>query len=139
MALKVSAAGMACLPKYLDAGGRLSSDSGIRSSAQWGTVDVADRTIVPATAYTVTAGWRARPSARDPRRRVWGDADGRNGVDVFDIVCVMDGSQGLFTHCGREADEQKAGVPDGVIDLGDILATLDAFSGLPYPDADPCP
>jgi hypothetical protein len=25
-----------------------------------------------------------------------------------------------------------------LIDLDDILATLDGFSGLPYPDADPC-
>jgi hypothetical protein len=140
VALKVSATGLACLPKYVDASGGLSAVPVFRSSAQWGTVDVGDRTIVPATAYTVTAelaGGEAIGSG-SATTKVWGDADGQNGVDVFDVVCVMDGSQGVFTNCGRNADDQKPGAPDGLVDLDDVLATLDAFSGLPYPDADPC-
>jgi hypothetical protein len=140
VALKIGAAGLSCLPKYVDAGGGLSAQPVFRSSAQWGTVHVGDRRIVPATAYTVTAelaGGEAIGSG-SATTAVWGDADGQSGVDVFDIVCVMDGSQGVFTHCGRNADDQEPGTPDGLVDLDDILATLDGFSGLPYPDTDPC-
>lgn len=140
VALRVSSAGLSCLPKYVDATGRLAALPVFQSSTQWGTVHVGDRTIVPATAYTVTAelvGGSAVGSG-SATTGGWGNADGQGDVNVFDIICVMDGSQSIFTRCSLDSDDQKAGVPDGLIDLDDILATLDAFSGAAYPDADPC-
>lgn len=140
VALRVSSTTLACLPKYVDTAGRLSVAPVFRSSAQWGTVHVADRAIVPATSYTVTAeaaGGGAIAAASTTTAR-WGNADGQDDVTVFDIVCVLDGSQNLFTHCDRHADDQNPGIPDGVIDGDDVLATLHAFSGTAYPDADPC-
>jgi hypothetical protein len=140
IAFRVSAAGLACLPRYVDAAGRLSTLPVFRSSAQWGTVHVGDRPLVPATAYTVTAeaiGGEVIASA-SATTGGWGNADGLGDVNVFDIICVMDGSQNIFTHCSRYADDQKPGVPDGLVGIDDILATLDSFSGMAYPDADPC-
>ena len=140
VALKVSSAGLDCLPKYVDAAGRLVALPVFQSSAQWGTVHVGDRPIVPATAYTVTAelvGGEAVGSG-SAATGGWGNADGQGDVSVFDIICVMDGSQDIFTHCNLDSDDQKVGVPDGLIDLDDILATLDSFSGVAYPDVDPC-
>jgi len=140
IALKVSSEALACLPMYVDAAGRLSALPVYQSSAQWGTVHVGDRPIVPATTYTMTAEspGGAAVASGSATTGVWGNADGQGDVNVFDIICVLDGSQGIFTHCGRDADDQNAGVPDRSIDLEDIQATLDAFSGAAYPDADPC-
>jgi hypothetical protein len=55
VALKVSAAGLACLPKYVDAAGGLTASPVFQSSTQWGTILVKARPIVPALLYTVTA------------------------------------------------------------------------------------
>jgi hypothetical protein len=140
LALKIEAAGVSCFPRYVNASGGLSALPVYQSSAQWGTVHVGHRSIVPAKSYSVTAelpGGEAIGSG-SATTNVWGDVNGRDGVDVFDIVCVMDGSQGL-TRCGANADDQTAGAPDNVIDLDDVMAVLEAFSGIPYPDVDPCP
>jgi hypothetical protein len=141
VALKVEGEGLSCLPGYVDATGGLSALPVYRSSAQWGTVHLGDRSIVPTTAYTVTAELPggAAAGAGSATTNAWGDVDGRDGVDVFDIVCVLDGSQGILTRCGAHANDQTAGVSDGLVDSDDVTAVLDAFSGLPYPDPDPCP
>jgi hypothetical protein len=140
VALRVSATSLACPPMYVDAAGHLSGDPVFRSSSQWGTVEVGDRAIVPDTSYTVTAelAGGAPVAYGSATTGGWGNANGRGDVNVFDILCVIDGSQDIFTHCSRYADDQKPGVPDGSIDSDDIRATLEAFSGLAYPDADPC-
>ncbi len=140
VALRVSSAGLACLPKYVDAAGQLSATPVFRSSAQWGTIEVGDRAIVPAKTYAVTAELTggAAVASGSVTTGGWGNANGQGSVNLFDILCVLDGSQNVFTHCSRYADDQKAGVPDGSIDVGDIQATLDSFSGMAYPDADPC-
>jgi hypothetical protein len=140
VALRVSSAGLACSPRYVDAAGRLSATPVFQSSAQWGTVHVGDRAIVPAVTYAVTAELTGGEAVASGSATTggWGNADGQGNVSVFDIICVLDGSQNVFTHCSRYADDQKAGVPDGSIDVGDIQATLDSFSGVAYPDADPC-
>ncbi len=140
VALRVSAAGLACLPRYVDAAGRLSALPVFRSSAEWGTVHIGDRPIVPATAYTLAAeatGGEVIASA-SVTTGGWGNADGVGDVSVFDIICVMDGSQNIFTHCSRYAGDQKPGIPDGLVGIDDIVATLESFSGVAYPDADPC-
>jgi hypothetical protein len=140
VALKVSSADLPCFPRYVDAAGRLSASPVFQSSEQWDTVHVGDRSIVPATSYAVTAELPGGGEAGYGFATTggWGDANGGGGVSVFDILCVIDGSEGLFTHCSRNADDQNTGVPDGAIEIGDILATLEAFSGSPYTDTDPC-
>ena len=140
VALQVTSAGLGCLPKYVDAAGRLTASPVFQSSAQWGTVHVGDRTIVPATSYTVAAEEVAGTPlvSGAATTGLWGNADGLGDVNIFDIICVLDGYQNIFTQCSHYADDQSPGVPDRVIDLDDVLATLDAFSGETYPDADPC-
>jgi len=140
VALKVSAPGLSCLPKYIDEAGQLVAAPVLQSSEQWGTIHVRDSAIIPAVDYVVTAesaggGPIASASART---QDWGDADGQDGITVFDIICVLDGSQNIFTRCPLRSDDQGAGLPDGLIDMFDIAATLDAFSGAVYPDPDPC-
>jgi hypothetical protein len=142
VALRVGAAGFACLPKYVDATGALTASPVFRSSAQWGTVHIGDRSIIPSTTYTVQAevvpGTPMASGTATTWR--WGDADNSGDVNVFDIVCALDGLQGIFTNCTSYGVDQGAGtlaIPV-TIDLADVTATLDAFAGVPYPDATPC-
>lgn len=63
------------------------------------------------------------------RPRVTGDADGNGSIDVQDILCVLDGFRGLFSHCSFEDVDIEPCEPDDIIDLFDILAVLKAFEG----------
>ncbi|NOT01763.1 MAG: hypothetical protein HOP29_14170 [Phycisphaerales bacterium] len=74
-----------------------------------------------------------------PVRGGFGDVTGDGGVDIFDILCVLDGFAGVFTTCGRSNVDldynsvPQSCEPDGLIDIFDVLAVLDAFAGI-----DPC-
>ena len=46
----------------------------------------------------------------------WGDTNNANGVDIFDILCVLDGSQNKFVKCTLHATDLRGPTPDGVID-----------------------
>jgi hypothetical protein len=141
VALKVTG-GLACLPKYIDANGALTTSPVFQSSAQWGTVRITGRPIVPLTAYSiqaeVTAGTPIGSAGATTWR--WGDANNSGGVDVFDIVCALDGFQSVFTNCTAHGVDQSAGsgVFPVTVDFADVTAVLDAFSGVAYTDATPC-
>jgi len=141
VALKVTG-GPACLPKYVDASGALTASPVFQSSARWGTVRITGRPIVPLTAYSiqaeVTAGTPIGSAGATTWR--WGDANNSGGVDVFDIVCALDGFQSVFTNCTAHGVDQSAGsgVFPVTIDFADVTAVLDAFSGVAYTDATPC-
>jgi hypothetical protein len=140
VALRVSSAGLACLPKYVDTNGLLVAAPVFQSSAAWGTVFVSDREIVPSSTYTVQA--EVVPGtpvgAGSVATWAWGDVDDANGVDVFDILCVLDGSQGIFLQCTPQGEDLAGNVTNRAVDAGDIAAVLDAFSGSAYPDGAPC-
>lgn len=62
---------------------------------------------------------------------VFGDVNHDGLVDIFDILCVLDGFAGVFATCTM-LDVELAPCPDGdgLIDIFDILAVLDAFTGV---------
>ena len=144
MAIEVSSSSVPCLPQYADAQGHLVSDPVYRSSAQWGTVFVGDREIVPGTLYEV----RSRVAEGNPllsspataTTRIWGDATGDSISNVLDILCVLDGFQNVFGQCTRYGDDLQGAsyAPDGVIDIWDITAVLDGFAGVTYSDPGLC-
>jgi hypothetical protein len=61
---------------------------------------------------------------------LFGDVNHDMNVDVFDILCVLDGFAGVFTTCALVDVDLSPCRGDGVIDVFDILAVLDAFSGV---------
>ena len=142
VALRVGSVGLLCLPKYVDMGGLLTDAPVFRSSAEWGTVFVRGRPIVPSRAYTVQAEVTAGTpiGSGTATTWAWGDANQVNGVSVFDVLCVLDGSQGMFTKCALQADDLTGldFTPDGVVNGDDIQAVLSGFRSLSYPDSDPC-
>ncbi len=144
VALRIESPSMSCMPMYVDANGHLSPTPVFRSSAAWGTVHVGDRAIVPSTPYDVRADVRTQSDpvnlsgTATASTWAWGDANNAGGVDVFDIVCVLDGFQSTFGGCSIYGDDLRGNVPDQGVDVFDIVAVLDAFQGTPYPDSTPC-
>jgi hypothetical protein len=133
---------LACLPKYIDAAGGLTSSAVFQSSAQWGTIHVGDRLIVPSAVYTVQAEVTAGTpiGSATASTWAWGNANNVDDVNVFDIVCALDGFQGSFANCTPYGVDQNQGVVvhPVAVDMSDVLAVLDAFSGTAYPDSSPC-
>jgi hypothetical protein len=144
VALRVESAMLPCLPKYVDATGLLVSSPIFQSSEAWGTVFVADREIIPDTQYDVRADIRdpMDPENLTPAASattwLWGDVNDSTGVDIFDIVCVLDGFQDVYSQCALEAVDLMGQTPDRAIDLFDIMAVLDSYQDIPYPDPMPC-
>lgn len=62
---------------------------------------------------------------------MFGDVNNDGEVDIFDILCVLDGFAGTFNPpCTFSNVNLAPCEPDEVIDIFDILAVLDAFSGV---------
>ncbi len=140
VALRVSSAGLACLPRYVAADGTLGTTPVYRTPAEWGTVHLHAQPIAPSRLYTVEAlrtGGVAIGSG-SATTWAWGDANNANGVDMFDILCVLDGSQNKFVKCTLYATDLRGPIPNGVVDNDDIQAMLDAYESKPYPESDPC-
>jgi hypothetical protein len=122
----------------------------------WGfeRVDVGDQDIVPGATYTVEAtldGADFLEGVIVTTVPMWGDvvgvfADGAwtspNGlVNILDATAAIDVFRSSSTAPPLTWCDVYPAVPDGSIDVPDIVHVLDAFRALPYPFAEPegCP
>ncbi|NOT00268.1 MAG: hypothetical protein HOP29_06530 [Phycisphaerales bacterium] len=63
--------------------------------------------------------------------RMFGDATFDGGVDIFDILCVLDGFAGVFgPSCTKSNVDLAPCDGDSISDIFDVLAVLDAFAGV---------
>ncbi len=148
VALRVESDELPCLSRYIDGAGLLVDDPVFQSSAAWSTVFVGDEDIIPSTTYQVRADVRLPvepPNLSEPISTTtwrWGDGDDDDLVDITDIVCTLDGFRDVFNVCLPESVDLQgavdAFVPDRNIDIVDIVAALDAFTGVAYPGPLPC-
>ncbi len=148
VALRVTSVDHPCLTKYVDADGALSPTPIFQSSNDWGTVLVSGEDIVPQSLYHIEADVSGGPEQEnlsgpaDGATWTWGDADGVDGVTVTDLVCLLDGFRDVFNVCALSGVDLEGTIdqfnPDGQIDVVDIVAELDAFSGVSYPGPAPC-
>lgn len=146
IALRVQSVSVACLPLYADAAGYLVETPVYQTPAAWGTVHVGDREILPSVTYEVHAETQSgllSATAGSATTHDWGNVNNQNGIDIYDILCVLDGYSGNFDDCSLYADDLAGELadihtPDRLVDLLDIASVLDAYSGLAYADADPC-
>ncbi|MFH1108836.1 MAG: lamin tail domain-containing protein [Planctomycetota bacterium] len=143
LALQVGSGVVSCLPQYVDADGYLATEPVFQSSEAWGTVFVGGAEIIPRTSYAVRADVRDALEPENLSEAVfattwaWGDTNGVDNVNVFDIVCVLDGFNDIFTRCTLYGNDLNGAVPGRLIDVFDIVGVLDGFQGLPYPRV-PC-
>lgn len=75
----------------------------------------------------------------DNTPRTYGDVNSDGLIDLADILCVLDGFQGVFNHCTLQDVDLSPCVGNGSIDLVDILKVLDAFADGPSPCPIQCP
>ena len=66
----------------------------------------------------------------DPGSATWAPPDGR--VDFIDILGTVEGFADLTTAPSKELCDVYPGLPDRVIDFGDISTVVDAFQGESY-------
>jgi hypothetical protein len=140
VSLRVDSVAVSCLPQYVDENGFLVAAPVFRTSAEWGTIFVGDREILPTTTYDVSAEVAGPQVVGEGSTTtwLWGDANNVDGAELFDILCVQDGFSSIFNTCTLEGDDIRAGIPDRAIDVDDLIAVLDGVALLPYSDADPC-
>lgn len=131
---------VACIAHYVQPDGSLAPAPVIQDADTWGTVIIRDDEIVPGAGYRAFAEYSGVPaSPLAAFTHAWGDVNDSGEVDIFDILCVLDGFTGAFSNCTFHEVDLTGAVPDALIDIFDILAVLDAFAGTPYALSDPCP
>ena len=124
--------------------------------AQWedGLLDVADLDVVPGATYAVEATLDG-VSFLDPvyldtvpvkgdvvgvfEDGVWTPSNGT--VDVLDFVAGLERFSGLPTAPPMSWCDTYPDLPDGVLDIVDVVFVIDSFEGAPYPFGAPasCP
>ena len=66
----------------------------------------------------------------------YGDANRDGVVDLLDILCVLDGFQGIFDRCTLNDVDMSPCLSrrgDGIINLGDVLVVVSEFQGMRAP------
>ncbi len=143
---------VACISAYVQADGTLGPTPVTLTPAQWGgTVHVFGGDIIPSKTYRVQAECgtveTVLSSVVTGTTWLWGDVNNATGVDLDDVIQLLDAYQNIFSVGTLEnsdlfgQDEEGRCGPDRRIDLDDILSVLDAYQSKPYPCASspPCP
>ncbi|MGB2984256.1 MAG: hypothetical protein WBE26_00090 [Phycisphaerae bacterium] len=134
-----------CVSLYIQADGRLDASPIFKTPAEWGTVHVGDLEIIPSTTYyvqTVCEQSHGLDLISDPVSAttwLWGDVNDDGSVDFYDITLVIDGSQGIFPgDVLLENLDLARCVPNGSIDVDDIMDVQNAVGGGTFPCWPPC-
>jgi hypothetical protein len=126
---------------------RLVSSPVYRTPADWGVVYLNDDELMPRRAYSVASLCEAGPQSGFVSATTWAWADvGASHVapqpDLDDVIESLDafaaGPGWAEDHPAADLLGQGTCVPDGIVDLSDIAAVLDAYAGGLYPCPDPC-
>jgi hypothetical protein len=140
VALRVTSPAWPCLNKFVQTTGLLANTPVSRTPAQWATVVVRGKDIIPSTQYNVTAVCATgETAAGSDVTWKWCDLDNDTDVDFIDIGYMVDAFKGLTVPIPFAVlDIFPCFPPDGRIDFRDIGLVVDAFRGLPYPWGNPC-
>jgi len=62
---------------------------------------------------------------------IYGDVDQNGSMNIFDLFCVLDGLNNVFTTCPLiDVDIAPCSERDGVVSVFDLFAVLDALNGI---------
>jgi hypothetical protein len=141
VALRVSGApgqpAISCFSAYVQADGSLGPTPLFRPSADWGVAEIRDEYLGTSSWYIVesdcgTAELPGYGGAVAGLTWIWGDVNYSGHCDVSDILLVLAGFSNDFSGAPSEQLDILPCLPDGQVDLADILGVLDAFSGVPF-------
>jgi hypothetical protein len=135
---------VSCVSAYVQADGTLDLEPFFQTPIEWGSIEVRGVEIRPASTYEVRidSGTPGNPVLSGPvsaQTRVFGEVDGSIGVDVDDLLCVLDGFAGTFLDCPLVACDLGPCAADRQITLDDILQACDAIAGESFACPSPCP
>ncbi len=132
--------GVYCLNSYVQSDGTLGTSPVLHTSLGWGSVLVADSEVRPDTSYRAFAdcAW-GTPTLVHVETWPWGSSEPSGVVELTDLLCVLETYEGDYSLCAFEAGNLWPCVPDDVVDIGDVLQSLDAYAGQAFPCAAPCP
>lgn len=135
LALILTSSDFPGLFSYVDATGGLTCDPVFQTAAQWGTVHIGGRFVVPDSEYTVRALCSGGAVSLEVSSQTWkwGDANDNGVINLDDILCVLNGFGGTFTTCTLYSTDFQGFTPNGIVNLDDILVVLAAFAGQSYP------
>lgn len=155
VAFRVSAPSIPCLSSYINLDGVFVDEPAFHPAQEWRDVMVLGEGIRPGTQYEITMdfGTAASPRLTPPTvvtTARWGDVAGLNndgfwadpdgaiavGDILADIACFVSAPGAPpFERC-----DIHPAIPDGEVQIIDVLQVISAFQGLPFPFAMPgCP
>ena len=149
VALRVTSPTWECLDVFVGVDGRLVNNPVAQLPADWGTVLLHGEEITPSAVYVVEADcggiltepgsdstplWGDTIGAFDGQ--VWTPPDGK--VGILDITAIVEGFVGAETAPDLQRVDVWECIPDGAIDILDILFGVQAFNGVPFPCPPPC-
>ncbi|MFQ5462137.1 MAG: S8 family serine peptidase [Phycisphaerae bacterium] len=125
---------LSCIALYVQTDGTLAATPVYQLPADWGTVTVSGEAVIPGAAYSVhcetQSGLVSVPGMATTD--LWGDVD-ENGVPNFaDVLLLVQGFQGDFSHATLEATDLEPCMPNGIVNFVDIQEGVAAFEGTGY-------
>jgi len=144
VALRVTSPQFPCLTQYVASSGgvgRLVDSPMFATAEDWGTVPIIDPRIVPGITYQVRAVFENGDSSLMAAAATldWGDVKPPWGdLSLEDVGTLVEGFEHQPEAAPVEMIDLHPRLPDGVVDFDDILASLDAYLGLPFPFEGPC-
>ncbi len=135
---------ISCVDFYLQTDGSIGTNAEFRLPSDWGQLVVRSEEVRPFSRYDIqtdcgTLGFPVLSPAVSAFTWIWGDVDNSGIAELNDILCELDGYASDFSRCGEAAVNLAGCVPDQVVEIGDLLFVLDAYSGLQYPCPEICP
>ncbi len=92
----------------------------------------------PASSSTSTGPTTSTSSFSCSRLQKYGDVTDDGRYDLNDILCALDGFSGVFERCPYAFVDVAPCGGDGIVDINDLNAVVDAYSEI-YACADSCP
>ena len=95
-------------------------------------IDEANPTVVRSSTTTVTSKWGDLVGAFDATFGFWTAPDGTVNV-TSDILAMLETFQSTPGFPRKVRIDVEPAIPNGVVNILDVVFVLDAFRGLPYP------
>jgi len=135
---------VACVALYVQVDGTLAPHPIFRTPAAWGELYLRGLEVRPDTKYRVhtDCGIPTDPllsAGEDARTWVFGDIDNSGGVDLGDLLQMIDAFSGNFGNLTLQNVDIMPCEPNGEVDLEDLLVMLSAFTGTEVACGRPCP
>lgn len=134
----------ACLSAYVHPDGKLGVAPVLRTSSEWGVLELRGCSIQPDQTYYIQADCtHLMPGLLSPVRTVhtghWADVTGDGQVTIIDLVRIIDASNGNFNGIPLQVLDVAPCTPDGIINSQDVNEATSSLNHAGFGCPKPCP